>query len=83
MRRDEIEAKLVSIDVSLARQVSILEEHIRRTIVAEKRIEMLQLELDSIKTHVSMVSGALRLVGLVGVVSGIVVAGLAVIKSVF
>lgn len=73
MKQSEIEKRLASIDVSLAKQSTILEEHIRRTGAAEHRIEMLQEELEPIKTHVAMVHGAFKLVGIISVLSGIAV----------
>jgi hypothetical protein len=83
MKRDEIEKHLSNIDVTLARQATILEEHIRRTGVAEKRLDLLQEQIEPLKTHIDMSVGAVKLIGVVSVLSGIVVAAMALIKSSF
>jgi uncharacterized coiled-coil protein SlyX len=83
MKRDEIEKRLGSIDVTLAKQSTILEEHIRRTAMAEERIDLIQSQIDPLKSHVAMVAGAIKFVGFVGVLAGIVAAVVAIIRSAF
>ncbi len=48
--------------------------HIKRTDIAEENIQLVRKELEPIKKHVSMVNGALKLIGLVGVIATIVMA---------
>jgi len=64
-RIDKIFDKLGSIDVTLAEQHVTLKEHIRRT-------EILENQIEPIKKHVNMVNGALKLIGLLGVVAAII-----------
>lgn len=54
---DKVVDHLGSIDVTLAAQHASLKEHIRRT-------ELLEQEVAPIKTHVNMISGGLKLIGL-------------------
>lgn len=55
---------IASIDVTLAKQAIILDEHIKRT-------NLLEAEVKPIKKHVDMVEGAIKLIMLLGVVIGI------------
>lgn len=70
-RLERIEAKiddtndhLASIDVTLAQQHISLREHIRRTAILED-------EIKPIKRHVDMVSGALKLIGLMAALAAV------------
>lgn len=58
---DKVVDHIGSIDVTLAAQHVSLKEHIRRT-------EILEQELAPIKTHVNMISGALKLIGLLAAI---------------
>lgn len=62
---DSIDGRLGSIDVTLAKQNVTLEEHIRRT-------ELLELDVQPIKKHVAMFEGALKLIGAVGLIAGVI-----------
>lgn len=66
---------LASIDKILARQEENLKEHMRRTEVAEKRLDLFQSELAPLKAHVagwSAVGKALAIIGtLVGIAVGV------------
>lgn len=60
------------IEVALARIEENLKEHMRRTELAERAIEMLDLDLRPMKAHVARVDGALKLLGVIAVITGIV-----------
>lgn len=61
---DALSTHLGSIDITLAKQNVTLEDHVRRTTLLEKA-------LIPIRRHIDMVSGALKLIGLVGIIVGI------------
>lgn len=61
---DKISDKLSKIDVTLAAQHVTLLEH-------TKRSTMLEEDLKPIKKHVAMVEGALKLLGLLGLLASI------------
>ncbi len=63
---DTISERLSSIDATLAAQHVSLKEHMRRT-------EILETQIEPIKTHVTRLNGALQLIGLVGTISAIIV----------
>jgi hypothetical protein len=60
--------------LTLTEQSVTLKEHIRRTELAEKNIEAIRRELKPVQKHVAMVHGALKLIGLICLVGGFVVA---------
>lgn len=62
---DKIIEKIASIDVTLAKQSVILEEHVKRTNLLEEKIE-------PIEKHVAMVNGALKLLGLIAIIVAII-----------
>lgn len=62
---DSIVDRLGKIDTTLASQHEVLKEHVRRT-------QLLEEEVKPIKKHVAMIEGAMRLIGLVGVLATIV-----------
>jgi len=61
---DKIVDRLGSVDVTLAQQHESLKTHIRRT-------ELLEEAVAPIEKHVDMMSGALKLVGILGLIAGI------------
>ena len=61
---DKLDNRLDSIDITLAKQHVVLEEHIKRT-------EILEKDVAPIKTHVAKVEGALKLVGILSLIAGI------------
>lgn len=69
---EQSDARLNSIDVTLAKQHVSLTEHIRRT-------EILESEVRPIKHHVSMVQGAIKFIGLLSTAFAIALA----VKSFF
>jgi hypothetical protein len=61
---DKVYDKLQNIDVTLAAQHETLKDHIRRT-------EILEVKLEPVEKHVNMVNGAIKFIGLVGIIIGI------------
>jgi hypothetical protein len=74
MSLERIERQLIRIDKTLAAQHIVLKEHIRRT-------ELLEGQLEPIKKHVAMVNGALKFIGLLGIISGILEVGILWLKN--
>lgn len=60
---EKMDDKLGSIDVTLASQAVDLKHHIRRTDIAEDRMEHIEAQLEPIKKHVAMVHGAFKFIG--------------------
>ena len=60
---DKVVEHISSIDSTLAAQHISLKDHIRRT-------ELLEKDVAPIKAHVAMVSGALKLIGLIAAICG-------------
>lgn len=56
---DRVIEKTSSIDVTLAKQSVILDEHVRRTNLLEKKLE-------PIEKHVILMKGLMKIVGFVG-----------------
>lgn len=59
--------------VTLARLTVSVEEHVRRTNILED-------DMGPIKDHVSMVNGALKLIGVLGILAGIAEAIILLVK---
>lgn len=62
---DKMTDRLSNIDVTLAKQSVILEEHVKRT-------NLLEAKLVPIEKHVVMVHGVLKFLGLVALFVGII-----------
>jgi len=62
---DKIVDKLGAIDSTLAAQHVTLQEHTRRSTLLEE-------DMKPIKKHVNMVEGAIKFIGLVGIIATIV-----------
>lgn len=77
---DIVDIKITSVkqEVTLALQKDVLDEHIRRTSIAEERIEMIRTELEPIKNHISKIQGfkdtSIFLVKFISVLSGLIIA---------
>ena len=61
---DKIGERMGNIDVTLAKQSIILEEHVKRT-------NLLEGKLAPVEKHVIMVNGVLKFLGLVAILIGI------------
>jgi tetrahydromethanopterin S-methyltransferase subunit G len=75
---DQVIDTLSRIDSTLAAQHESLEDHIRRTNVAEENIDLIRKDLKPIQNHVSMVKGAMKLIGVVCAIVGAIAAVAAV-----
>ena len=62
-----MDSRLNNIDVTLAKQSVILTEHVKRS-------TMLEEQLKPVQKHVAMVDGALRLLGILLVIAGVIAA---------
>jgi len=62
---DKVLERVGNIDVTLAAQHESLKDHIRRT-------ELLEGEIEPIKKHVAMVGGAMKALGVLALLAGIV-----------
>lgn len=69
---DKIVDDISEIKITLGAQHVTLVEHTRRSTLAEENLGILRTELKPIQKHVAMVTGALKLIGLVSVVVGII-----------
>ena len=58
------------IRVDVAKNTISLEEHIRRTDIADENIQIIRSELKPLQKHVDAVNTILKLVGFLAVVSG-------------
>lgn len=75
---DKIESKVDRLDQrlddqgeTLVEQSVILNEHIRRTAASERRIEMLQKNIQPMNSHIAKVEGIFKGLGLITVLAGI------------
>lgn len=68
---DKITEKQSEMNVTLVRQQGILDEHMRRTDLAEKNIETLQKEMNPLKTHVAAWGGVGKGLAVLSVLLGI------------
>lgn len=71
---DNIIEDIGDIKITLAKQHVTLDEHIRRT-------EILEEEMKPVKKHVYMVDGALKALGILGILAGILEAISIVIRN--
>ena len=69
---DLIGERLNSMDKTLIKQEINLSEHMKRSLANEESVKILSNELKPIRTHVNHVEGALKLIGLLGVIMGII-----------
>lgn len=63
---DRIDERLDGMSSEQVRQGSVLAEHIRRTAVAEARLDLLHKELAPVKLHVATVAALAKVIGVVG-----------------
>lgn len=69
---DRVDGRLGGVDVILAKQTEQLGEHMRRTSLAESRLDHIQLEVDPLTRAHAMWSGVGKAVAVLGVIAGIV-----------
>lgn len=73
---DAIGTRLGSMDVTLTRQADQLGEHMRRTEAAEQSIAGLRDDVKPIQRHVAMMEGALKVIGLIATILGVIATAL-------
>ena len=71
---ESLDARLDRVDVTLALQETNLDHHIKRTDIAEKRLEHLQEQLEPIKAHVQGLKGIGKAVAILCTILGAVAA---------
>ena len=77
---DQVKEHIASIDITLAGQHESLKAHMRRSDLLERHLEMVQAEIKPIERHVTMVNGALKLLGLTSIIVGCIAGVLEIIK---
>lgn len=70
---DDTNDHLASIDITLSAQHVSLKDHIRRTAI-------LEAEIKPIRKHVDMMNGALKLMGIIALLIGIIEGVVALLK---
>jgi predicted nucleic acid-binding Zn-ribbon protein len=76
---DRIADKISNIDVTLVKQQASIDEHIRRTNIAEENIRMIRKELVPVHKHINMLQGGAKVTG---IISGVVYATLKLLGKV-
>ena len=69
---DRLDSRIDNVDKTLIKQEVSLAEHIRRTELAEEAIKILKSSIDPINRHVHMVEGALKMIGGLSILLGII-----------
>lgn len=70
---DKLDNRLDNVDKTLAAQHESLKHHIYRTKLAEKRLEHIENNLEPIKAHVNRMDGALKFLGVLSLVLGVII----------
>lgn len=69
---EKLDSRIDNIDITLAKQSVILENQHASLEVHIKRTDLLEAKLEPVEKHVDMVAGALKLIGLIGAMIGII-----------
>lgn len=77
---DKISDKIEVINITLVKQESNLQEHMRRTEAAEASLIILREEFKPIQRHVTRIEGVIKLIGIVSIAVSIVAGLIEVIK---
>jgi hypothetical protein len=72
---------LGDLKVTAAKQEVNLAEHMRRTELAEKSIELLRSDVKPIQKHVAMLEGVLKALGILSVILGLIAGAIQFFKS--
>ncbi len=78
---DIIDNRLDSVDKTLVKQEANLGEHMRRTELAEKNISNVRKDIEPVKRHVAYMEGALKGIGIVGILMGIIAGAVKIFTS--
>lgn len=71
---DKIADDMADIKIDIAEIRKDINYHIMRTDIAESRIEMLRNELRPVEVHVERMNGALKLLGVLSLIAGLIAA---------
>ena len=82
-KMDQVQERLGEIDVTLAKNTASLEEHIRRTELAEEAIAVIKDELKPIQKHVTQVHTVFQVIGFVAVAVSIAAGVVKVLEFIF
>lgn len=66
-KQEKMSEDMGEVKITLAKQEENIRTHIRRTELAEMNIENLRKEIEPVKSHVKMLQGVLKFIGLAGV----------------
>lgn len=77
---DRLDERLDNIDKTLVRQEENLRQHMYRTELLEDSVQMLRDEFKPVQKHVAMLEGALKLIGILGVIAAIISAVLRIVQ---
>lgn len=80
---DKSDERLDSIDLTLVRQEATLVEHVRRSDLLEKKTDLIELDLKPLQSHVIMVNGVFKFLGLLATIVAIIVGIIEVVKTFF
>lgn len=80
---DKIQESLQSIDKTLVKQSAQLEEHMRRTELAEESIKELGQALQPMQRHVALVEGGLKAVVAIGGALGLAFSLIQTVRGLF
>lgn len=69
---DNISKDVASIDKTLAQQHVSLQEHMRRTALAEESIKLIREDMKPVKAHINRLEGVVKAVGLASILLSIV-----------
>lgn len=68
---DKLDARIDSIDVTLAKQHKSLELHMLRTDLNEEQLKLMRQEAKPVQRHVAMIEGGLKAFGAISAILGI------------
>lgn len=71
-----ITENLTRIDITLAKQQAVLDEHVRRTALAEERLELHAAELAPLKQHVAVWGYLGKILAAVATGAGLIATGM-------
>jgi LPS O-antigen subunit length determinant protein (WzzB/FepE family) len=69
---DKLDERLDAIEKEQIKNNVLLDEHMRRTEIAEQNIEMIRKDMKPLTSHVSMVKGVGKFIALLGTIVGII-----------
>lgn len=82
---DKLDPRLDSMDVTLAKQSVILEDHTRRSLANEEAVELLKKKLEAdvkpLQNHVAAMTGVLKSIGVLASIASIVYTIIEAVKS--